>query len=986
MQLDVPALERVVAQYRHDVNELAPPAPTAALRTVEKRLDVSLPVGLHGFLTLHNGAGLFRGAIRVRGTSQLASASEECPHVILFAEVGLHGRAGVAVQWAFAATDEGAVFGRWEDGELQPVYGSFAAWLAAEIAVVEADGVGALEQARIRGEAARTDAVHTVSRAQRLLRDHDPAGAVRLLRSCVEGESSKRPDATLWQVLGDALDATGTDPAGAWRRAFERCALPLPWPGAPCPHPEAVRRIVSAYSSLERWEAALHAFLGERVSDVRTTAEVELVGAVVRALAQAHLDRADAAAAHALLTRIDADLRASSWGRPHWGVLLDLAHLKVRLGRHDEAEDLTRDLRREGPASLQGARLLLLLEIAVARQEPWVVELGRQAEAAGLDDHQRLRVSLLKVERAIRHYELERADALLTGLVQRAEALDDPLRTATAWMWRGDVARFTSKVQEAAACYDTALNLLPDGFSGRELGLRITLRRADLARMAGEVQEAVSTVMGVARAFAQLGCPLREAWALVRVVAMTAGRHPERAEALCQVARERFEAAQLASGIAAVDALCDSPGASLAWHLDQATELVRARHDAQRCRPPFERADADRPERRLGSHRLAIAACGPEVVEALANEMNECVRLARAGRERAGDPVVLRYVAAVDLLSAHRSERAAEVLIAHHHDQVSDGAMLRGLQAAIARCSNEAVVEGLLLCIEEPQNHPSSTVASAAELLGVRRERAALGLLLDLLERTRSASARKAAILALGCIGHRAVVDALVPSLGDPHLAEAAAMALLMLGDRRGVDFHAQALFDDQMVSLAAPGEIVGRYGGPENLLLLMQAARGQDERAVEALRGLGVLGDARGIPVLMDAVGARQRAVVEAAAEALQLLTGRVDDPSAPGARGRWGTWWELARPSFRPGVRYRHGAEFDCGTLIEGLGHRDPAVRRASYEELVIISGQALPFDLEGPWRIQEAHIHAWREWWRTYGAELPAGRWTLDGILVH
>src|SRR5690606_30594126 len=99
-----------------------------------------------------------------------------------------------------------------------------------------------------------------------------------------------------------------------------------------------------------------------------------------------------------------------------------------------------------------------------------------------------------------------------------------------------------------------------------------------------------------------------------------------------QPARERFLAADLAAGIAVVDSLAGDPGASLGWHLERATAQARARHDAQRSRPPYTRSDADRPERRLGAHRIAVAASGEAVVAALAAEMAACVRAHDAGR------------------------------------------------------------------------------------------------------------------------------------------------------------------------------------------------------------------------------------------------------------------------------------------------------------------------------------------------------------------
>ncbi|MEQ1507458.1 MAG: HEAT repeat domain-containing protein, partial [Myxococcota bacterium] len=452
--------------------------------------------------------------------------------------------------------------------------------------------------------------------------------------------------------------------------------------------------------------------------------------------------------------------------------------------------------------------------------------------------------------------------------------------------------------------------------------------------------------------------------------------------------------------VAACDSASGDAGASLGWHLERSTHQARARHDAQRARPPWDRSDAERPERRLGAHRLAIAACDVAVVTALAREMEACARAASVGRGRPTDPPVLRYVAAVDLLSGHRSYEAARVLLDHLFGKGIDGVMLRALQGAIARSPNAALVDGLLRCVERPTeragaapstNRTASAVAAAAELLGLRREPVAVAPLVAIVRAGGSPSARKAAVAALGRIGDRSVVDAIAAVLDDTApsdrsgIAEVAALSLLMLGDRRGVDFHGRALVDDRSDLTGSPGEIVGRYGGPDHLLLLIRAAEGEGDRALGALQGLGLLGDPRGVPTLLKALHARDRRVVEVASGALGILSGRVDDPAEPGIRQRWQEWWTSSEADLAAGLRHRHGRPFDCADLIEAMGHDDPYVRRTAYDELVIASGEGLPFDADGPWRVQQAHLHDWRRWWARSRERFPAGRWILDGVVV-
>ncbi len=241
---------------------------------------------------------------------------------------------------------------------------------------------------------------------------------------------------------------------------------------------------------------------------------------------------------------------------------------------------------------------------------------------------------------------------------------------------------------------------------------------------------------------------------------------------------------------------------------------------------------------------------------------------------------------------------------------------------------------------------------------------------------------RKAAIVALGRIGDRSGVERLWPALEDPALAEQAALALLMLGDRQGVDFHGRALSEDRQNLTGSPGEIVGRYGGPSYLLLLVRTAEGSDDRALGALQGLGLMGDPRAMPTLLKAAANRERKVAEVAGAALTILTGHVEDMEESSAKHRWAAWWEENGGRFHDGVRHRDGRVFDCGLLISKMEHQDPWVRRTSYDELVITSGASLAFDSDGPWRIQRSHLRSWQEWWIKARGRLPAGHWHLDG----
>jgi len=970
----VPApLARVVAKYRRDVHRLAPGATAEALTALEAHLQMRLPLGLRRFLLEHNGASLFRGALRLRSSSEMSAASGHAPQVVLFADSNDGSR------WAFTRDARGAVFGVWNGDTLEPLHRGFAGWLAGGIAVIETRVAAPDDMLELRHEADPDDAFQLTAAGRRALERGQPELAETFLQRATQLDADH---VEAWQYLGDAVAVRDRGAARkAWMEAFRRCALPGPYPGAPCIAPEVVRSLGRTLHDAEAWERELQRFLDERVGDIHGEEGAQLVVAVSRQLALSLVARGRRTDARLALQSLLATCRSATYRHTPWDALLELVRVEVGLGHHDEAEALLRRARRDGPPEARGKALVLLAEVATTRQEPWAEDIFAEAAACELGAEEQLRLGLLRVERAVRGQRVTEAEAHLEGLPRKARRLARVELEGLVCLAAGDVERLKGQLDAAAAAYDEGLKRVGD--RAPEARDRLHLRRSDVLLQRRDVAGAEEACATAVRGFGAAELPVREAWGLLRLARLRA-RDDGLDLRLVQMARERFVAADLSAGVAALDSLTGDPGASLAWHLERSTAQARARHDAQRARPPLERCDADRPERRLGAHRLAIAACDDGVVRALSQQMERSAR-AILGRGRATDPPVLQYVAAVDLLSGHRSYEAARVLLDHLLLQRVDGVPLRALQGAIARSPNAALVDGLLRCVEDPRSVPSQAVAAAAELLGLRRERCAVGALLKLASGG-SPVRRRAAVIALGRIGDRRAVDGLVPCLDEVKLAEVAALALLMLGDRRGVDFHGRALMQERTDLSGHPGEIVGRYGGPDHLLLLVRAAKGESEQALGALQGLGLLGDARGVPTLLEALHSRSRRVMEVASGALQILSGRVDDIEQPGVRSRWHQWWEEEAGRYPEGVRHRDGRVFDAGLLIDKMAHHDPWVRRTSYDELVITTGHDLPFDADGPWRVQQHHLRAWRAWWVSAKLRMPAGAWYHDGRRVH
>ena len=278
----------------------------------------------------------------------------------------------------------------------------------------------------------------------------------------------------------------------------------------------------------------------------------------------------------------------------------------------------------------------------------------------------------------------------------------------------------------------------------------------------------------------------------------------------------------------------------------------------------------------------------------------------------------------------------------------------------------------------------------AAEILGWRREKAALPLLLDLLHKTKSSRMRREVILSLGRIRDRAVVPELLKYTEDLQVSAELSLSLLLLGEHSALDWHAQSLtagIQGQNVHL---GQLVGRYGGSAYLLLLrnvIQSNENNEKPATlkNAIHGLGYLGDPRVVPFLIDLTGLREEAISKAASEALELITGHYEGTEEFLLRRRWEEWWRLNQHNFETGVRYRLGHLMSPELLINILKDDDLVDRLCAYDELVISTGVHLPFDAEGDWWIQKKQIIQWEKWWADNHQNFEAGRWYFDGQIL-
>ncbi len=975
-------LLRMIDRYRSDVHELRPPPTADALASTVEAIGQPLPPSLRAFLERWNGAVLFRGALRIRSATDLAPAARHAPRVVVFADgPGGHDH------WAFAPDGQGGtVFGRWTPGDGEdtgaflPLHERFERWLMATVRILDEDVRTPDARLATRLESDPDCGHLLLLAADKVLASGDPDAARDLLRKATASDPGL---VTAWARLGDVL--RGDDDQGArfaYIKALRATRLPAPWPGEGVPGADLVRALSRRFpDGDDGWERELIWFLDEAVAGAAAPREAEMVEAAVIALAEVRLARGERQEARDhLRARLETLLQLGADHTPVDTILL-LARLEGQLGEADAAERNLRALREAGgqPAAFAA---LELGRLAVVRQEPWAEDLlseairGLEPPRGHLDPHAPRRMSawLLLVERHLERGRPERARHALGEATALSSRVRDPRLQAELGLAVGDVLLAEGHAEEAAAAWQ---GLRAAAGKDPVLLQRLLVRKGDLSRAVGDVDEATDAWARAAEGFRTLQLPIQEAWASLRL------GESLRPDQLSNI-RQTFKTADMAAGVEATDNVAGRPTASLDWHLERTAEHARDRANAQRSRPPLSRADAERPERRIGAHRAALASADVAVVGALKRTLDQTSRTVERGTPRFSDPTMARYVAAADLLAAHRSFEAAEVLLHQLLKVRPIGAAGRALVGAMARSPNAALVDGLLEALEGGGIDPAGA-ALAAEVLGWRREHEAAPVLRRLMGTGNPPTVRKAAVVALGRIGDVGSVDALLDTLHEADLATESSTALLLLGEWQGVDAQAQALAADRHDAPPSLGEIVGRYGGPNYLLLLLRAAERERATAIGALMGLGYLGDPRAVDRLLESCGSREPTRSRVASAALELITGHHEDPEESLLRNRWGEWWQREGGRFQEGLRYRHGRLLDPGGLVARLGHDDTIVRRSTYDELVISTGHRLPFDAEGPWRVQVGHVRAWQGWWTEQKGRFPEGRWFFHGDVI-
>ncbi|MEQ1850437.1 MAG: hypothetical protein ABMA01_02480 [Chthoniobacteraceae bacterium] len=257
---------------------------------------------------------------------------------------------------------------------------------------------------------------------------------------------------------------------------------------------------------------------------------------------------------------------------------------------------------------------------------------------------------------------------------------------------------------------------------------------------------------------------------------------------------------------------------------------------------------------------------------------------------------------------------------------------------------------------------------------------------------------------AMGRTGTAQMKNALVPRLRDPdeRIRVRAADGLLALGDPS----------IGNLCDASAAGEPwaprIGAVAGGSAARAVLQAIAVSRNSSSEAIVALGMLGDAKTVPVLIDLLA---RGVhPDACAQALDLIVGAgvretvfVPEPavadedgatSAPQLRPdgkpygstvnrlslnpeQWRKRWDECAHNFKPNVRYRLGQFWSPETVLSTIeAPCTPArIRVWSANELHLHFGYEWPFEIEMPVKEQLGLLAAARSWVTANAGRFPS-----------
>ncbi len=211
-------------------------------------------------------------------------------------------------------------------------------------------------------------------------------------------------------------------------------------------------------------------------------------------------------------------------------------------------------------------------------------------------------------------------------------------------------------------------------------------------------------------------------------------------------------------------------------------------------------------------------------------------------------------------------------------------------------------------------------------------------------------------VIRLGSISSDLLIDKMAAPQRDVRFY--ATVCATELRPRTAVFALAERLFDQDFGVRACAIEALAGYPVQDLGTALARARRAlhstDPEVVAAAAAAITELGDVDSVSDLMGAIERGDRAA-EHARRALVTLTAQDFGTS----ERKWRKWYDTARD--------RHRIEW----LIDGLGHKEDAIREAAINDLRRLTGEYFGYHHDLPRRDRDAAAQRWTQWWRDAGS---------------
>ena len=959
----------ILGRFQQHVHHLEPGVEPQRFAEREATLQSGIPDDFRQFLLNHNGAVLFDGDLCIRSIQALSIAAANHPEVVCFAQMNILRSPldldGVQTEiWAYIIDANGkGCYGIWEDEKFTPFYNRFQDWLLSNVQLL-VDGTfpSAFSKRRsLTSSPIFFDATH------------------------VDGWMEHGEYERASEVLGELLQLFPTPQS--WMN-YATCLQSLQRPGwessliesirnlhFPLSYAGAVPKDINWISSIVDAVPAMRGVI-EEVLEQLWVDETALLPEYLSIHDLQNLESVALLLCHAStrtpLSFSDLLDQFSKWNAQFVPARLMLKQTDVYTERdqHDAAESILFSLMRRDQR-FESECLLRLARIVVARHEPWGLHILFDLLDTKPSSEVQTEVWLLATQYCLDNEHFDQAGDFLSKVTDNHDVAQSHVFSGWYWQSRAVLSHCAQRLGESSQFFLKAKRQTPDGHHIR-MGLIIS-DEALLYQTLQQPDTAGTRYETAMHHFSTVNASLRMAETLLAWARLTGSQqHFQQAATL-------FQQVGFASGLSVVDKYLPNRKNAWSWYLETTKELVQRWVQYRRAQGRGVRQEADNPERRMYGLKMAVSDSPNAIVDLLRSQVYAARTIIERDLVTPAHDQYAYFVAGVELLLAHPSQEAHDAILEFVRSTKMNTAAIEALVYCLSRTRNVSVISSLkqLLTPEESV----STHWIATQVLGERRESSVLQSLLRLLDETEEWVVQQSCLIALGRLGDASIIPVL-DQYGDiPHLAEHWATALLLLGDDIAVHQLAGQLSEGKLGQQSILGHVVGRYGGTTNLLLLKRLGNSELPVNLSAIHGLGYLGDTRALPILLEMTGLRDRQKATAASYALELITGHHENTEEYLLRARWQSWLE-ENNKWIPNVRYRKGLPMSPAQLITDLEDDDRLVRSSAYDELVIVTGVRLPFDVSGSWRTQKAQIAIWKSWWSENQSSYPIGRWMLHG----